>query len=93
MNLVYTIIGDEDAAVKKINETNRTNKTEGMKLIEERRARFNRALSFAEQWYKALPENIDAVSTLKDIYTITKNTEKAAAMKAKLTELEAKQAK
>ena len=93
MNLVYTIIGDEDAAVKKINETNRTNKTEGMKLIEERRARFNRALPFAEQWYKALPENIDAVSTLKDIYTITKNTEKAAAMKAKLAELEAKQAK
>lgn len=93
MNLVYTIIGDEDAAVKKINETNKTNKTEGMKLIEERRARFNRALPFAEQWYKALPENIDAVSTLKDIYTITKNTEKAAAMKAKLAELEAKQAK
>ncbi|WP_312075965.1 tetratricopeptide repeat protein [Chryseobacterium sp.] len=93
MNLVYTIIGDEDAAVKKINETNRTNKTEGAKLIEERKARFARALPVAEQWYKALPENIDAVSTLKDVYTITKNTEKAATLKAKLTELEAKQPK
>lgn len=93
MNLVYTIIGDDDAAVKKINETNRTNKAEGTKLIEERKARFAKALPYAEQWYKALPESTDAVSTLKDIYTITKNTEKAAAMKAKLTELEAKQTK
>lgn len=93
MNLVYTIIGDEDAAVKKINETNKTNKAEGLKLIEARRARFSRALPVAEEWYKVLPNNLDAVSTLKDIYTITKNTEKAAAMKAKLAELEAKQAK
>ncbi|PQA94847.1 Tetratricopeptide repeat-containing protein [Chryseobacterium piscicola] len=93
MNLVYAVIGDEDAAVKKINETNRTNKTEGMKLIEQRRARFAKALPYAENWYKLQPENIDAVSTLKDIYTVTKNTEKAAALKTKLAELEAKQTK
>ncbi|MBD8081573.1 tetratricopeptide repeat protein [Chryseobacterium caseinilyticum] len=93
LNLVYTTIGDEDAAVKKINETNRTDKAAGTKLIEERRARFAKALPYAESWYKVQPENIDAVSTLKDIYTITKNTEKAAAMKAKLAELEAKQTK
>ncbi|MEG2334767.1 hypothetical protein [Chryseobacterium sp.] len=84
MNLVYAVIGDEDAAVKKINET---------KLIEQRRARFAKALPYAENWYKLQPENIDAVSTLKDIYTVTKNTEKAAALKTKLAELEAKQTK
>ncbi|WP_262147434.1 tetratricopeptide repeat protein [Chryseobacterium foetidum] len=93
LNLVYSIIGDEDNAVKKINEANRTNKAEGTKLIEERRGRFAKALPYAESWYKVQPENIDAVSTLKDIYTVTKNTEKAAALKTKLAELEAKQTK
>ena len=93
LNLIYTMIGDEDASVKKINEMNRTNKAEGTKLMEERRARFAKALPYAETWYKMQPENINAVSTLKDIYSITKNTEKAAVLKAKLAELEAQQKK
>ncbi len=90
-NLVYTTIGDDAKVVEEINSLRKTKPDEATKLIDARKAKFEKALPYAESWYKAIPTSIDAVSTLKDIYSITKNQAKMAEMKAKEAELEAKQ--
>lgn len=92
-NLVYTTIGDDTKAVESINAIRKSNPDEATKLIEARRERFNKALPLAEKWYQSNPENIDAVSMLKEIYGITKNQPKMNEMKAKEAELQAKQPK
>lgn len=89
-NLVYTSIGDDDKAVKEINAVRKSDPDKATTLIEARKERFNKALPHAEKWYQANPNNLDAVSTLKDIYGILKNQTKLAEMKAKEAELEAK---
>lgn len=92
-NLVYALIGDDAKAVEKINGLRKSNPDEATTLIEARKERFNKALPSAEKWYQVSPENIDAVSTLKEIYGITKNIPKMNEMKAKEAELLAKQPK
>ncbi len=92
-NLVYTTLGDDAKAVESINTLRKSNPDEATKLIEARKDRFNKALPFAEKWYQANPESMDAVSVLREIYAITKNTPKMNEMKAKEAELKAKQPK
>ncbi|ASW73418.1 hypothetical protein IQ37_11430 [Chryseobacterium piperi] len=89
-NLVYTIIGEDDKAVNEINTLRKTKPDDATKLIEARKERFNKALPYAESWYKALPNDINAVTMLKEIYSITKDQAKMAEMKAKEAELQAK---
>jgi hypothetical protein len=62
-------------------------------MIEARKERFNKALPYAEKWYQEMPTDINAVTTLKEIYSITKNQAKVKEMQAKETELAAKQPK
>jgi tetratricopeptide (TPR) repeat protein len=92
-NLVYTVIGDDTQAVEQIKAVKSTKPDEATKLIEARKERFNQSLPYAEKWYQANPTSLDAVTTLRDIYNITKNQAKAAEMKAKEAELQAKQPK
>lgn len=92
-NLVYTSLGDDAKAVESINALRKSNPDEATKLIEARKERFNKALPYAEKWYQSSPESLDAVTTLREIYGITKNQAKANEMKAKQAELEAKQPK
>lgn len=89
-NLVYTAIGDDEKAVKDINALRTSKPDEATKLIDARKAKFNQALPFAEAWFKAEPTSLDAISTLKEIYNITKNTAKLTELKAKEAELKAK---
>lgn len=88
-NLVYTTIGDDSKIVSDINAMRKDKPDEASKLIDARRERFAKALPFAESWYKVDPKNIDAVSTLKEIYVVTKNIDKVKEMKAKEAELSA----
>lgn len=88
-NLVYTTIGDDSKIVADINAMRKDKPDEATKLIDARRERFGKALPFAESWYKVDPKNIDAVSTLKEIYVVTKNMDKVKEMKAKEAELSA----
>ncbi|MBP2615480.1 hypothetical protein [Chryseobacterium jejuense] len=88
-NLVYTTIGDDSKIVADINALRKDKPDEATKLIDARRERFAKALPFAESWYKVDPKNIDAVSTLKEIYVVTKNLDKVKEMKAKEAELSA----
>jgi tetratricopeptide (TPR) repeat protein len=92
-NLVFTIIGDDSKTVEQINALRKDKPDEATKLIDGRRERFTKALPYAENWYKAVPTSVDAVSALKDIYVVTKNQAKALEMKAKLAELEGKATK
>ncbi|MDR6923864.1 tetratricopeptide repeat protein [Chryseobacterium sp. 2987] len=89
-NLVYTVIGDDSKTVEQINALRKDKPDEASKLIDARRERFAKALPYAEAWYKASPQNIEAVTALKEIYVVTKNMEKVKEMKAKETELAAK---
>lgn len=88
-NLVYTSIGDDDKAVKEINAIRKSDPDKATTLIEARKERFNQALPHAEKWYQASPNNIDAVSILKDIYGMLKNQAKVTEMKAKEAALQA----
>ncbi|MEG0925338.1 MULTISPECIES: tetratricopeptide repeat protein [Chryseobacterium] len=88
-NIVYTTIGDDPKVVAEINATRKDKPDAASKLIDARRERFAKALPFAESWYKVDPKNIDAVTTLKEIYVVTKNIDKVKEMKAKEAELSA----
>lgn len=92
-NLVYAVIGNDEKAVNEINALRKTKPDDATKLIEARKERFNKSLPYAEKWVQALPNDLTAVQTLKDIYNTTKNTAKANEMKAKEAELMAKQPK
>lgn len=92
-NLVYTTIGDDAKVVGEINALRKDKPDEASKLIDARRERFGKALPFAEGWYKVSPKSIDAVTTLKEIYMVTKNMDKVKEMKAKEVELTAAGAK
>lgn len=92
-NLVYTTIGDDATIVGQINALRKDKPDEASKLIDERRERFNKALPYAEGWYKAAPKSLDAVTALKEIYIVTKNMDKVKEMKAKEAELTAAGAK
>lgn len=89
-NLVYTAIGDDSKAVDAINAVRKSDPDKATTLIEARKERFAKALPYAEKWYQASPNNIDAVGTLKDIYGMLKNQAKVAELKAKEAELQAK---
>ncbi|GAA4166164.1 hypothetical protein GCM10022217_39470 [Chryseobacterium ginsenosidimutans] len=90
-NLVYVVIGDDEKAVADINALRKTKPDDATKLIEARKERFNKAIPYAEKWYQAMPTDINAIQTLKDIYNTTKNTAKYNEMKAKEAELKPKQ--
>ncbi len=92
-NLVYTVIGDDEKAVNEINALRKTKPDDATKLIEARKERFNKALPYGEKWLQAMPNDLTAVQTLRDIYNTTRNTAKANEMKAKEAELQAKQPK
>lgn len=92
-NIVYTVLGDEEKTVKEINALRKSDPDKATTLIEARKERFNKALPYAEKWYQEMPDDINAVTTLKEIYSITKNQAKMKEMQAKETELAAKQPK
>ncbi|MEC5174647.1 hypothetical protein [Chryseobacterium nepalense] len=92
-NLIYAVIGDDEKAVNEINALRKTKPDEATKLIEARKDRFSKALPYGEKWLQAMPNDLTAVQTMKDVYNTTKNTAKANEMKAKEAELQAKQAK
>lgn len=92
-NLVYTVIGDDEKAVTDINALRKTKPDEATKLIEARKERFVKATPYAEKWYQAMPNDINSVQVLKDIYNTTKNTAKYNEMKAKEAELKTQQPK
>jgi len=88
-NLVYAVIGDDAKAVEEINGIRKSNPDKATELIEARKERFNKALPYAEKWYQAEPNNIDAVTVLKDVYGMLRNQAKVAELKAKEAELQA----
>jgi len=92
-NLVYTSLGDDAKAVESINALRKSDPDKATTLIEARKERFNKALPYAEKWHQTNPESLDAITTLREIYGITKNQAKAAEMKAKEAALQAKQPK
>ncbi|HBV17730.1 tetratricopeptide repeat protein [Chryseobacterium carnipullorum] len=89
-NLVYAVVGDDSKIVAQINASRKDKPDEATKLIDARRERFSKALPYAEGWYKAAPENLDALTALKEIYIVTKNVDKIKDLKAKEAELKAK---
>lgn len=85
-NLTYiTMDLDNDGKViEQFNSLRKAGKaSEANKLIEARRARFAKALPYAEKWYALDSNNIDAVSLLKGLYQTTHNDAKFNEFKAK----------
>lgn len=86
-NLIFTIIGEDDS--KTIEEYRTLRKAgkidEANKVLELRRARFQKALPYAEQLYQQDPNNKEVVTLLKGMYMTTQNTAKYNEFKAKET--------
>ena len=85
-NMTYLLM-DLDNDGKYIEQYNALRKSqksaEANKIMEARRARFAKALPYAEKWYAAEPNNIDAVSLLKGLYQTARNEAKFQEFKAK----------
>lgn len=92
-NLAYLMM-DLDNDSKYIDQYNALRKAqksaEANKIMDARRARFAKALPYAEKWYAADPNNVDAVSLLKGLYQTTHNEAKFQEFKAKEAALQKK---
>lgn len=85
-NLVFAIIGEDEAAISQYRELKKAGKIdEANKVLEHRRARFQKALPYAEKLYANDPNNKEVVSLLKGMYMTTQNTAKYNEFKAKET--------
>lgn len=83
-NLIFTIIGDDDAAINEYKELRKAGKIDAAnKVLDQRRARFQKALPYAEKLYANEPNNKEVVSLLKEMYMTTQNTAKYNEFKAK----------
>lgn len=83
-NLVFAIIGEDDAAITQYRDLKKAGKIdEANKILEQRRARFQKALPYAEKLYANDPNNKDTVALLKGMYMTTQNTAKYNEFKAK----------
>jgi len=94
INAAYLLMGDDSKSIDSYNALRKAGKMdEANKVLEERRARFAKAIPYVEKWHNAEPNEIEAVSLLKSLYTSTKNDAKAAEYKAKEAEMKAAQGK
>ena len=86
-NLVFTIIGEDDSkTIEEYRNLKKAGKIDAAnKVLEQRRAKFQKALPYAEQLYQADPNNKEVVSLLKGMYMTTQNTAKYNEFKAKET--------
>lgn len=85
-NLVFAIIGEDEVAISQYRELKKAGKIdEANKVLEQRRARFQKALPYAEKLYANDPNNKEVVSLLKGMYMTTQNTAKYNEFKAKET--------
>lgn len=83
-NLVFAIIGEDEASINQYRELRKAGKIdEANKILEQRRARFQKALPYAEKLYANDPNNKEVVSLLKGMYMTTQNTAKYNEFKAK----------
>lgn len=90
-NLAFLAIGNDDETRKKLEMYRKAGDTKQFdKLLEERRSRMRNALKYAEKWYEADPNNLDAIQLNEQLYNSTQNTAKAAEMKAKAKALSGK---
>lgn len=83
-NLVFAILGEDEAAINQYRDLKKAGKIdEANKVLEQRRARFQKALPFAEKMYANDPNNKEVVTLLKGMYMTTQNTAKYNEFKAK----------
>lgn len=83
VNMVYFQMGDDPKTVDDYNSLRKSGKIdEANKVMEKRRARFAKALPYAEKLYAIDPKDIDNVSLLKSFYMSTQNTAKYNEFKA-----------
>lgn len=87
-NLVFGFLGDDQKDVDEIQAAKKAGKDDVInKLIERRKAKFNKAIPFAEKWVQATPTDIDALNTLRTSYINVKNNDKAAEIKKRIDAL------
>ncbi|WP_312824915.1 hypothetical protein [Epilithonimonas sp.] len=83
-NLVFAILGEDEAAINQYRDLKKAGKIdEANKVLEQRRARFQKALPYAEKMYANDPNNKEVVTLLKGMYMTTQNTAKYNEFKAK----------
>jgi tetratricopeptide (TPR) repeat protein len=93
-NLTQMKIGDDDKARADYAAARKAGKIElANKILDARKTRFLTALPYAEKWYASSPDDLGAVSLLKNLYMMANNDTKTAEFKAKEAALKAKEAK
>ncbi len=90
-NLTFLLMGDDEAAVQKIEAAKKSGNTGNYnKLVQERRTRFSKAIPYAEKWHSLDRQNTNAISILKGLYILTNNDIKLQQIKAREAELSGK---
>lgn len=88
VNMIYFQMGDDSKTVDSYNALRKAGKIdEANKVMEKRRARFTKALPYAEKLYALDPKDVDNVTLLKSFYMSTQNTAKYNEFKAIEAEL------
>ncbi len=83
-NLVFAILGEDEVAINEYRDLKKAGKIDAAnKVLEQRRARFQKALPYAEKMYDNDPNNKEVVTLLKGMYMTTQNTAKYNEFKAK----------
>lgn len=83
-NLVFAILGEDEVAINQYRDLKKAGKIdEANKILDQRRARFQKALPYAEKLYANEPNNKEVVTLLKGMYMTTQNTAKYNEFKAK----------
>lgn len=83
-NLVFAILGEDEVAINSYRDLKKAGKIdEANKVLDQRRARFQKALPYAEKLYANDPTNKEVVGLLKGMYMTTQNTAKYNEFKAK----------
>lgn len=76
-------IAGDDKAIEALDAARKAKKTELFnKLLDERRAKFAKALPYAEKWFSLEPKNLEVVTLLKGLYQTAHNDAKFQEMKA-----------
>jgi len=90
-NLSVLMLSGESGIVEEMNALGTSSKDNKRydELREERVQLYKKATPYLETALKLKPQNIEAAKTLMNIYSITSETEKFKAMKAKVAEMEA----
>ncbi|MDX1471096.1 MAG: tetratricopeptide repeat protein, partial [Flavobacteriaceae bacterium] len=92
-NMAVVILSKEQDIVDQMNKlgVSAADDKKFEQLKKDQKALYQSAIPYLEKTLELRPENLEAAKTLMNIYSVTENTEKFKAMKAKVEEMQSQE--